>query len=108
MSQLRQKRCVPCEGGAKGLDAAQVALLAPEVPLWKVVDGKRLVRQFRFDDFRAALAFVNRAGDIAEHEGHHPDLNLHDYRLVDVSLWTHVVGGLHENDFILASKIDAI
>jgi 4a-hydroxytetrahydrobiopterin dehydratase len=108
MNSLLKKRCVPCEGGVKPLDAGQVSLLSAEVPQWQVVEGKKLLRQFRFNDFQAALAFVNRAGAIAESEGHHPDLNLHDYRLVDVTLWTHMIGGLHENDFILAAKIDAI
>ncbi|HXJ37473.1 MAG TPA: 4a-hydroxytetrahydrobiopterin dehydratase [Candidatus Eisenbacteria bacterium] len=103
---LRAKRCLPCEGGVPKLDAAAVALLLPEVPEWEARDD-RLHRRFVFKDFVEAMRFVNRMADVAEAEGHHPDFTVH-YRQVDVVIWTHAVGGLSENDFILAAKIDAL
>jgi 4a-hydroxytetrahydrobiopterin dehydratase len=103
---LRRKRCVPCEGGIPPLDAEGIARLAPEVPAWRV-EGDRLARRFTFRDFVQAMRFVNAMADVAEAEGHHPDFTVH-YRQVDVSIWTHAVGGLTENDFILAAKIDAL
>jgi 4a-hydroxytetrahydrobiopterin dehydratase len=72
------------------------------------LDGERLRRHFRFKDFAGAMRFVNRVAELAEAEGHHPDLAVHDWNRVDVSTWTHSIGGLSENDFILAGKIDRI
>ena len=103
---LRAKRCTPCEGGVPKLDAAEVARLAGAVPAW-AIDDERLGRRFVFRDFVEAMRFVNRMADVAEAEGHHPDFTVH-YRQVDVVVWTHAVGGLTENDFILAAKIDAL
>lgn len=74
---------------------------------WKVVDGKKIHREFRFKNFVEALAFANNVGAIAEEEGHHPDLFV-SYGKVGVELWTHAIGGLSENDFILAAKIDLL
>jgi 4a-hydroxytetrahydrobiopterin dehydratase len=104
--ELRGKHCVPCEGGVSKLDAAAVVRLLPDVPAW-TARGDRLLRRFEFRDFVEAMRFVNRMADLAEAEGHHPDFTVH-YRQVDVVLWTHAVGGLSENDFILAAKIDAL
>jgi 4a-hydroxytetrahydrobiopterin dehydratase len=104
-SDLTTKRCLPCEGGVPRLDAKAVAALLPQVPGWEARDG-RLHRAFRFPDFVAAMRFVNRMADVAEAEGHHPDFLVH-YNQVDVTIWTHAVGGLTENDFILAAKIAA-
>ena len=106
MTDLRAKRCLPCEGGVPKLDAAEVARLAPEVPAWST-SGERLHRKFVFKNFVEAMRFVNRMADVAEAEQHHPDFTVH-YREVDVTIWTHAIGGLSENDFILASKIDAL
>jgi 4a-hydroxytetrahydrobiopterin dehydratase len=100
---LRAKRCVPCEGGVPRLDAARIGALLAEVPGWEVHD-ERLQRRFTFKDFVAAMRFVNAMADVAEAEGHHPDFTVH-YRQVDVTIWTHAIGGLSENDFILAAKI---
>ena len=100
---LRDRRCVPCEGGVPRLDAAAVTVLLPQVPGWEARDD-RLHRQFRFRDFVTAMRFVNRMADVAEAEGHHPDFTVH-YREVEVTIWTHAIGGLSENDFILAAKI---
>ena len=75
--------------------------------MWEVVDGKRLMRSFAFQDFRTALGFVDRIGALAEEEGHHPDLHL-GYGEVRVELWTHTIGGLTESDFVLAAKIEQL
>jgi 4a-hydroxytetrahydrobiopterin dehydratase len=100
---LRAKHCVPCDGGAPKLDDARVATLLHEVPGWEARD-QQLHRTFTFRDFVTAMRFLNRMADAAEAEGHHPDFSVH-YRRVDVSVWTHAIGGLSENDFILAAKI---
>ncbi|MCG5055238.1 MAG: 4a-hydroxytetrahydrobiopterin dehydratase [Myxococcales bacterium] len=105
--ELNQKKCVPCEGGVPKLTAEEIAVLAPKVAAWRVVDHRRLQRRFEFENFVAALAFVNRMADLAEREGHHPDFSV-QYSLVDVTIWTHAIGGLSENDFILAAKIDQL
>lgn len=93
--------------GTPALAAAEATRLGHEVPRWKS-DGKSLARDLRFADFKAALAFVDDVGRIAEAESHHPDLHLTGYRNVRVETSTHSVGGLSENDFILAAKVDRI
>jgi 4a-hydroxytetrahydrobiopterin dehydratase len=105
-SDLRTRHCVACTGDMPRLAPAQVATLRAQVPQW-TVDGERLARRFRFPSFVAAVRFVDRMADVAEAEQHHPDFTVH-YRDVDVSVWTHAVDGLTENDFILAAKIDAL
>ncbi len=110
MSTLQDKRCVPCAGGTPPLDDATTGLLLAEVVDWKRQDaagGPRLAKHLEFTDFVAAMAFLDKLAILAEAEGHHPDFCVH-YNKVDVTLWTHSVGGLSENDFILASKIDAL
>lgn len=107
-SDLKHKKCVPCEGGAKPLTPDEYgAFLRSELSGWNAVDGKAIQKEYKFKNFKEALAFVNKAGALAEEEGHHPDINLHDWNNVTLSLSTHAIGGLSENDFILASKIDA-
>jgi 4a-hydroxytetrahydrobiopterin dehydratase len=106
MDDLRSKRCLPCEGGVPRLEPAAVARLAPQVRDWTVA-GDRLRRRFVFPSFAEAMRFVNGLAAIAESENHHPDFAVH-YRQVDVEIWTHAVGGLTENDFVLAAKIDAL
>jgi 4a-hydroxytetrahydrobiopterin dehydratase len=103
---LTRKKCVPCEGGVPRVEGAALDALLAAVPGWRL-DGQRIARQFRFADFRAAMAFVNAMAELAESEGHHPDFSVH-YATVDVAIWTHAAGGLTENDFILAAKIDRI
>jgi 4a-hydroxytetrahydrobiopterin dehydratase len=103
---LRARRCVPCEGGVPRLAAEDVARLLPHHYGWEV-RSERLCKRFTFGDFAAAMRFVDRMADVAESEGHHPDFCVH-YRQVDVSVWTHAIGGLSENDFILAAKIDGL
>ncbi len=82
--------------------------LRKETPDWKVVDGVQIIREFKFKDFGKALAFVNKVGEIAESQGHHPDINLHNWNKVLITLSTHAIKGLSENDFIMASKIDLL
>lgn len=103
---LAKKRCVPCEGGVPPLDDEAIARLLEQVPGWEAREG-RLRRTFHFGDFRGAMAFLNRVADEAEAQGHHPDFSVH-YRRVDMEIWTHAVGGLTENDFILAARIDQL
>jgi 4a-hydroxytetrahydrobiopterin dehydratase len=108
MESLRDKKCVPCEGGVEPLTPAEYKPYLEMVEGWIVIDNKKIERKFIFKNFVEALAFINEIGKIAEDEGHHPDLFLHDYKKVKVSLWTHAIGGLSINDFIVASKIDRI
>ena len=112
MSELELVRsaCVPCRGGVPTLTETEIAGFRPEVPAWDVVevDGvKRLRREFRFPDFRQALDFTVRVGELAEREQHHPDLHVAWGRVV-VETWTHKIRGLHRNDFIIAAKADAL
>ena len=104
---LSARTCVPCKGGVPPLTAAQMAPLLAEVPKWRVIDGHHIERNFAFPDFKTALAFTNRVGDVAEAQGHHPDIHL-SWGSVVVTIWTHKVGGLTESDFILAAKIDRL
>lgn len=107
MSDLASKTCVPCNGGVPPVAGEELARLAREVPQWKVIDGHHIVRTFTFPDFRQALAFVNKAGAIAEEQGHHPDILL-GWGKAEVTTWTHKINGLTESDFILAAKIDRL
>lgn len=105
---LASRTCVACEGGLKKLQKAEVDRLRLEVPTWAVAkDGKRIARTFKFEEFAPAMVFVNKVAKLAEREGHHPDIHVH-WNQVELVLWTHAIGGLHENDFILAAKIDRL
>lgn len=104
---LADKHCVPCRGGVPPLRDAELDRLVQQVPGWEAVQGHHLVKSFAFPDFRSALEFVNRAGAVAEEEGHHPDLYL-SWGRVEVRIWTHKIDGLTESDFILAAKIDQL
>lgn len=104
--ELRAKRCVPCEGGVPKLGSAEVTRLLGQLEGWKASED-RLRKTCTFRDFRAAMAFLGRVAEVAEAEGHHPDFCVH-YNRVDFTVWTHAIGGLSENDFILAAKIDAL
>lgn len=103
--KLSEKHCVPCRGGVPPLQGEQLEQLKQQLPTWQVVDGHHLLKSFSFPDFRTALAFVNRAGEIAEAEGHHPDIAL-SWGKAEFKIWTHKIDGLTESDFILAAKID--
>ena len=105
---LSDKKCIACEGGTSPLEAKKVKEHIAELDGgWEVVDGKKIRKEFKFKDFKEAITFVNKTAEIAESEGHHPDIHIF-YNQVIVELWTHAVGGLSENDFILAAKIDKI
>lgn len=105
---LTAKKCIPCDEGMPRMVAAEVQRLISQIPGWSVSpDNRRLQRRFTFADFRCALVFVNAMGKLAEAQGHHPDFAVH-YNVVDVTLWTHVIDGLCENDFIVAAKINQI
>lgn len=106
MEELPSK-CEPCEGGIPAMERAEAELRMQQVPEW-TLDFPRISRRFRLKDFRAALAWVNRVGMLAEEEGHHPDFHITGWNQVELVLWTHAVGGLSLNDFVLATKIDAL
>jgi 4a-hydroxytetrahydrobiopterin dehydratase len=103
---LTRKKCVPCEGGAHRVEGPALDALLASVDGWQLA-GDRIRKHLRFADFRAAMAFVAAMAELAEAEGHHPDFCVH-YSVVDVEIWTHAAGGLTENDFILAAKIDRL
>ena len=108
MSKLARRHCAPCEGGipALGRDAID-AHLAQLDPAWRLVEGRRIERAFGFSDFAGAMRFGNEVAELAEREQHHPDL-LVRWGSLGVALWTHAVGGLSENDFVLAARIDEL
>ena len=103
---LRDRKCVPCEGGTAPLSKRQTKQFLAQVEGWSE-RRQKLHKTRTFPDFRGAMAFVGRVADLAEAEGHHPDFCVH-YNRVDFTVWTHAIGGLSENDFILAAKIDAL
>jgi 4a-hydroxytetrahydrobiopterin dehydratase len=108
-AELTRKHCQACESGVPPLSAEQVRNHLPAVPAWKLTaDGKRIRREWRVKDFSTALDFFQRVGQLAESEDHHPDLHLTGYREVAIELSTHAAGGLTENDFIVAAKIDQL
>ncbi len=106
---LTKKHCVPCEGGDPAFTQTQEDEYIGKVQSWSLIRDSehKLRKQFKFEDFKEALAFVNKVGVIAEAEQHHPDIYIF-YNKVQLDLFTHSVGGLSENDFILAAKIDLI
>jgi 4a-hydroxytetrahydrobiopterin dehydratase len=107
--QLTRKNCVPCEGGVPRLTPEEAEAHLASVPGWTLTaDGQRIRREWRVKNFLAGLKFFNEVARLAEEEGHHPDLHLVGYRNLAVEIWTHAIGGLSENDFILAAKIDRL
>ena len=105
---LSQKKCIPCSVGTPPLKGA--ALLPPKAelkPEWKIVEEHHLERDYKFPDFKTALAFTNKVGALAEEEGHHPDITL-AWGKVKLVLWTHKIGGLSESDFVFAAKCDLL
>jgi 4a-hydroxytetrahydrobiopterin dehydratase len=104
---LADKKCVPCRGGVPSLEGEELRRLSAELPEWKVIEEHHIEKSFLFPDFRKALHFVNRVGELAEEQGHHPDLTL-SWGRVGVKIFTHKIKGLTESDFILAAKIDRL
>lgn len=107
MSDLASKTCVPCRGGVPPLKGEGLMALQKQVSGWQVVEEHHLTKTFKFPDFRQALAFVNKVGELAEEQGHHPDITL-AWGKVDITIWTHKIDGLTESDFILAAKVDKL
>ncbi len=106
---LTQKKCAPCEGGVDPMTREDFEPYLDQVSQWDIVENdKKIERNFQFKDFPQALEFVNKVGDIAEDEGHHPDIFIHSWNNVKISLWTHAIGGLSINDFIVATKVDKV
>lgn len=106
MSDLASQECVPCKGDVPPLAGDALRDLAQRLGNgWRVVDGHHLEKEYRFDDFRQALDFTNRIGELAEAQGHHPDIHL-AWGRVRVEIWTHKIDGLTESDFVWAAKAD--
>ena len=107
-SELAKKTCVPCKGGVPPLEAEQIRELLGQIDdRWKAENDHHIVAEYEYPDFLQALAAVNRIGQLAEEQGHHPDLEL-GWGRVGVKIWTHAIDGLTESDFILAAKIDEV
>ena len=104
---LASQTCVPCRGGVPPLNGAELQQVLQQVPQWKAVNEHHLTRAFTFPDFKQALAFVNRVGELAEQQGHHPDILL-TWGKAEITLWTHKIDGLTHSDFIMAAKIDQL
>ena len=110
MSNLREMKCVACRAGEPAVTDAEIDALLPQIPDWQVkeVNGeRRLERVFKFKNFAQALEFTNKVGAIAEEEDHHPRI-VTEWGKVTLDWWTHKIGGLHKNDFIMAAKADQI
>ena len=106
--KLTSRKCTPCQAGAPKLKANEIKSYLKKIKKgWKVIKNHHIEKEFKFKDFKEALNFTNKVGKIAEKEGHHPDIHL-SWGRVKVITYTHKINGLHENDFILASKIDKI
>jgi 4a-hydroxytetrahydrobiopterin dehydratase len=107
-SPLAARRCVPCRGDTPPLRGEALARLLAELGGgWRAEGERHLEKEYRFPDFRSALAFTNQVGELAERESHHPDIHL-AWGRVRLEIWTHRIGGLTESDFVLAAKADAL
>ena len=108
MTALAEKECVPCKGGIPPVKGTELADFAKELNSgWRVVNEHHLEREFKFKDFREALDFTNQVGELAESQGHHPDIYL-AWGKVKLTLWTHKIDGLTESDFVFAAKVDQL
>lgn len=108
MADLLSKKCIPCSIGADPLNKEEIHEYLKNLKEgWQTVENKYIEKTYKFKDFREALDFTNKVGELAETEGHHPDIYL-SWGKVVLKLWTHKIKGLHENDFILAAKIDEL
>ena len=107
--QLTHKKCVPCEGGVPKYSLPEAEEQIQKLSGWRIVGaGQRIRKEWTVKHFMAGMKFFNEVARLAEEEQHHPDLHLEGYRKVAIELWTHAIGGLSENDFILAAKIDEL
>ncbi|MDT5061357.1 MAG: 4a-hydroxytetrahydrobiopterin dehydratase [Acidobacteriota bacterium] len=105
MADLASRECVPCRGGVPPMSGAEIENFIKQLEGWEVVAEHHLRKTFEFKNFREALAFVNRIGELSEEQGHHPDISF-GWGRAEVTIWTHKIDGLTESDFILAAKID--
>ena len=109
MEPLLAKKCRPCEGGIEKFTPEEAIESLRALSGWRISqDGLRLEKEWHVKNFKAGIDFINRVADVAEGEGHHPEIHLTGFRHVWIEIWTHAVGGLTENDFILAAKIDML
>ncbi len=107
--QLTAKKCLPCEGGVEPYSLPDAENQLTKLTGWHLTHaGQRIRKDWTVKNFMAGMRFFNQVAEVAEHDGHHPDLHIEGYRNVSIELWTHAIGGLSENDFILAAKIDQI
>jgi len=107
--QLVTKKCKPCEGGVEPCTLPEAQDQLSKLKGWRLThDGQRIRKDWTVKNFMAGMDFFNKVAEIAEDDGHHPDLHIEGYRNVSIELWTHAIGGLSENDFILAAKIDQV
>ena len=107
MSDLASRECVPCRGGVPPMQGDEIKKFLAQLVGWEVVREHHLQKAHTFRDFREALHFVNRVGELAEAQGHHPDISF-GWGHATLTIWTHKIDGLTESDFILAAKIDAL
>ena len=107
MPDLAERECIPCRGGVPSLKSDEIREFSEQLKEWQVIDEHHLQKAYGFKDFRESLDFVNRVGELAEQQGHHPDICF-GWGKAEVSIWTHKVNGLTESDFVLAAKIDRL
>ena len=108
MVELKEKHCVACEGGTKPFNADEIKEYKKRVDNgWKIIDDKKIKREFPFENFKRGMAFAQNVAALANEEDHHPDMCI-NYSSVEIELSTHAIGGLSENDFIMAAKIDEV
>ncbi len=109
VDQLVAKKCLPCEGGVEPCSLDEAGQQLRQLDGWRLThDGQRIRKDWTVKNFMAGMQFFSQVAEVAEADGHHPDLHLEGYRNLAIELWTHAIGGLSENDFILAAKIDRL
>lgn len=107
MSDLKSLKCTACQGGEPTLKGKELKSYMSQVAGWQLyANDTKIKKEFEFENFSKAIEFINKVAALAEEEGHHPNIYLFDYKKVRIELWTHKINGLHQNDFILAAKID--
>ena len=107
MGDLASRECVPCRGGVPPLKGDEISNLLNQLDSWEVIREHHLKKLFKFSDFRESQEFVNRVGDLAEEQGHHPDICF-GWGRAEITIWTHKIDGLTESDFVLAAKVDQL
>ena len=107
MPELAERQCVPCRGGVPPQKGDEIETFLSQLTAWQVVNEHHLRKEYKFRDFRETLDFVNRIGELAEAQGHHPDVCF-GWGKAEITIWTHKIDGLTESDFVLAAKIDRL